>query len=357
MISTELAGTDKPAFLDGFQDYFRSSPIGLFVVDNDSRFQQINQRACEIFGYDHPGDAIGTSLSQLEFFFSQPIIEQINRLLENGESIKIDSFPGTNLAGHFANYCLACNRAHDKKGDLAGIFGAIEDVSYQAKERQELKNRIDELSLLSQISQVVSSALDTEEVLKVILTGVTARQGLGFNRAFLFLLDQESQKLNGRLAIGPGDAEEAGKIWGSLEHDDRTLLEILSLYQEESVRSNRNLTDLIRDMTIDISDGSLFSQVMRERQPIVVEKDTQLDRATERFLEKMGEKQAAMTPLVSLDRPIGLLVVDNVITNKEISEQDQEFLKLIADQTAAAVERSYLYQDVRERALELEKCQ
>ena len=105
-------------------------------------------------------------------------------------------------------------------------------------------------------------ALDTDEVLKVILTGVTARQGLGFNRAFLFLLDDDQSAISGYVAIGPSNAEEAGKIWSSLEQDNRSLFEILSLYQQESLLNNRSLTDVIQGMRIDITDGSLFAEAM-----------------------------------------------------------------------------------------------
>jgi signal transduction histidine kinase len=94
---------------------------------------------------------------------------------------------------------------------------------------------------------------------------------------------------------------------------------------------------------------------MQERSPLVVDYDTDLDRVTERILDRLGERRVVMTPLVTRDRSIGLLLVDNAITHQEITENDRRFLKLIADQTAAAVERSYLYRDLKERAVELER--
>jgi PAS domain S-box-containing protein len=355
MLTVDLAEKTVETGGNGFRAIVHSHPVGMFGIDADGRLRRLNRRACEIFGFSDPDEAEGKPLSHLEFFFSHPVVARITTLLEKDEPFKIHSFPGTNLIGHFAHYCLSCSRSLDDNGNLEGILGIIEDVSDQAKRQQELKQRVDELSVLSQISQEVSSAIDTEEVLKVILTGVTARQGLGFNRAFLFLLEDDSRMLTGRLAIGPSDAAEAGKIWSSLEDDDRPLQDILSLYQEESERSNRCLTDLISGMRIDITNGSMFARAMQERKPIVIDWNDNLDRVTERILERMGEKHVAMTPLITRDRPIGLLIVDNAITHKEITEHDRQFLKLIADQTAAAVERSYLYRDLRERAVELER--
>lgn len=355
MITAAYPGKTDNVALDGFHQCVQTNPVGVFVIDTESQLRNLNRRACDIFGFGSPEEAVGKPLSRLDFFFSQPVVSRINQLLIDRQPFKISYFPGTNLAGHFAHYCLSCNCSVDEDGTPIGVFGIIEDVSDQVKYQQELKNRVDELSILSQISQEVSSAIDTEEVLKVILTGVTARQGLGFNRAFLFLLDDDSRMLTGRLAIGPTDEAEAGKIWSSLAQDNRSLPEILSLYQEESERGNRSLTDLISGIRIDITSGSLFAHAMREREPLVVDRDSDLDRVTDRILGRLGEKQVAMTPLVTRDRPIGLLLVDNAITHKEITDHDRQFLKLIADQTAAAVERSYLYRDLKERAVELER--
>jgi PAS domain S-box-containing protein len=355
MITVDYQDKVDHPVLEEFSHCFQSNPVGIFAIDTAGCLRHINQRASEIFGYADTNEAVGKPLTQLEFFLSKPIIDRINQSLDDGQPFKIHCFPGTNLAGHFAHYCLSCNCSFDDDGQANGIFGIIEDVSDQVKRQRELKDRVEELSILSQISQEVSSAIDTDEVIKVILTGVTARQGLGFNRAFLFLLDDESRMLTGRLAIGPTDADEAGKIWSSLEQDERSLPELLSLYQEESERSNRNLTDLISGMRIDITNGSLFARAMQERTPLVIGWETELDRITERILGRLGEKQVAMTPLVTRDRSVGLLLVDNAITHKEITDDDRQFLKLIADQTAAAVERSYLYRDLRERAVELER--
>lgn len=334
--------------------YFEASSVGLFVIDRKARLSYVNERAAAIFGLSKSRAAGQMQLSQLDFFFSQSVAEQIMGLLDGGEAFKIDRLPGTNLNGHFAYYCLSCHPMHDAAGGISGIMGIVEDFTEQEKVNRELKRTVDELSILSQISQVVSSALDTEQILEVILTAVTARQGLGFNRAFLFLLDDAGEYLTGRLAVGPANAEEAGRIWSALAEDDRSLLETLTIYLEQSGRTQSQLFDLIKGQRIDISNGSLFARCIQEKQPLVLDNDTVLDPVSERIFNRLGDNHAAMTPLISLDRPIGLLIVDNAITGEQISEQDCRFLKLIADQSASAVERSYLYRDIRDRAVELE---
>lgn len=352
----EYTDQKAPAIPDGLQHLVLSNPVGLFFINTNGRVSYMNDRAGEIFGYSFENDGIDPPLSHLEFFFSPKITERLFQILTTRKTLKVECFPGTNLAGRFAYYSLACNRAEDADGRTLGVIGLIEDVSKQVRRQQDLRHRIEELSVLAQISQVVSSAQDTEEVVKVILTGVTARQGLGFNRAFLFLADENTGELTGRLAIGPNDAEEAGKIWGSLEHDERSLTEILSLYQEESERANRSLTDLIGDMRIPLDNGSLFARVMETKTSIVVDAEMEIDKGAAQLLKRLGDAPVVVTPLVSRDKSIGLLIVDNAITHEEITDYDRNFLMLIAEQTASAVERSYLYRDIKERALELEQA-
>jgi PAS domain S-box-containing protein len=149
MMSVEYQGQTDLAVLDELQHCFYLNPIGIFMIGVDGRLRQINQRASRIFGFASPEEALGKSLSQLEFFFSPPIVARINQLMSDGESFKISCFPGTNLSGHFAHYCLACNRSEGRDGLPGGVIGIIEDVSEQVKRQQEFKDRVEELSILS----------------------------------------------------------------------------------------------------------------------------------------------------------------------------------------------------------------
>jgi len=50
------------------------------------------------------------------------------------------------------------------------------------------------------------TTLNFDEILYIILTGITARQGLGFNRAALFFVDYTLKKFRGIMGIGPAVA-------------------------------------------------------------------------------------------------------------------------------------------------------
>ncbi len=355
MTIAELQSEIEVPSKNRFEYFFQSDRLGVFLIDPSGHLQQVNKQACYIFGCENDDAILGRHINKLEFLLSRPIVEEIEQIISGKPQFEVSEFPGTNLQGHFAYHRLICSRSCDENGNFLGVMGMIEKISDRVKIEKEQKKRIDELSILSEISKVVASALDPDELLKVILTGVTAGQGLGFNRAFLLLKDDASNKLIGRLAVGPADAEEAGKIWSALEQDERSLTDILSLYKEDSLSEKRRPSSLIDNLEIDLSVDSQFSKAINNRQALFIDLTDASDQSTIDICTKLGQKQAAITPLISRDHAIGLLVVDNAITGATITDSDRQFLNLIADQSAAALERSYLYRDIKERALLLEE--
>lgn len=73
-----------------------------------------------------------------------------------------------------------------------------------------------------ELTKAMRTTLRLDEIAYIILTGLTANQGLAFNRAVLFLVDNERKKINGFMGIGQMDAEDAGPIWHHIEEEKKT---------------------------------------------------------------------------------------------------------------------------------------
>ncbi|MCA9667882.1 MAG: GGDEF domain-containing protein [Myxococcales bacterium] len=74
-----------------------------------------------------------------------------------------------------------------------------------------------ELEFRMAITTAILSTLDLDQILYVILTGITSGDGLGFNRALLFLDDASHRELRVRMAVGPTSQQAAHEIWERLE--------------------------------------------------------------------------------------------------------------------------------------------
>jgi len=81
---------------------------------------------------------------------------------------------------------------------------------------QKEEKRARQLSTLWELNRALLTTVNFERILQMTLTAVTIGDGLGFNRAMLFLIDQKGEVLKGSMAVGPGSPEEAGRIWNEL---------------------------------------------------------------------------------------------------------------------------------------------
>jgi hypothetical protein len=69
------------------------------------------------------------------------------------------------------------------------------------------------MTILHRITDYAQQANDLDKVLHVVLNGITAGYGLGFNRAVLLLLDDRNEYLVGKIGIGNVDEKEAREAW------------------------------------------------------------------------------------------------------------------------------------------------
>ncbi len=219
------------------------------------------------------------------------------------------------------------------------------------------KKQSEEMRILSEVAAALSSSAELKQILNVILTGATASQGLGFNRAFLFLFNEKENQLEGHMAIGPSSPEEAGHIWGRLDSDRVSLTQLLDFEPESSNGNSDEITNRISGMIFDLSRDSLISQICKNGHWANLESGntTMLDDGTRLLLEKLGTDDVALVPLISKGNLQGLLAADNEITKEKISDDSVGLLQVLANQAALAIQRSKLLERERSRIKEL-KC-
>lgn len=82
-------------------------------------------------------------------------------------------------------------------------FDNMEQNSLKPDLLEQLNRAHRELSVLYEVSNAMRTTLELNHILYIILTGVTAHTGLGFNRALLFLLNTKERCLEPKMAIGP----------------------------------------------------------------------------------------------------------------------------------------------------------
>ena len=217
--------------------------------------------------------------------------------------------------------------------------------------------RAADLARLVEIGEALNSSVELDEILNMILTGVTAGQGLRFNRAFLLLIDGQAATLHCSHAIGPDNAEEAQRVWRELENRRLTLKEMMMTSCHEIPGIGWRGSRLLESLKIPLTDTEHV--LVRALQPDggarIVRRAECDSSSCELVSANLGVDQFALVPILSRSGPVGVLVADNAITRSPIETQDLEMLCLFAGHAGTAIEKARLYTSLVEEKTELER--
>jgi two-component system, NtrC family, sensor histidine kinase HydH len=223
------------------------------------------------------------------------------------------------------------------------IAMAIENARLYA----EKDVRIRELSLLLEITNMMRGNMDLDDLLYIILTSVTMAEGLGFNRALLFLNDDRQVSLVGKMAVGPLRAEEAARHWTAINPKGKTLQEIVTEYGQFNRNAGFEIDRRVKGAAIPIrEDKGVIACTVLERKSFNVSNYAAPAGSEEALLAEMGFTVFATAPLLAKDRAIGVIVVDNLVNKKPITVEHIRFLQLFANQAASAIETNRVYKNL-----------
>lgn len=229
------------------------------------------------------------------------------------------------------------------------------------KYQEDLENANFRIQLMHQLSLKMNSVylntVELDEILQAILVGITANEGLQFNRAFLALIDESAGALVGRLGIGPGCREEAEHIWGELQEKQLDFFEIVHQAKSCSIGSDNEseVNQLIKRLKVPLSDGNnVLIQCTALKKGINVVKGRANGFETAEIVALLGTDEFVAVPLYSPRRALGLIIADNYVTRRPITEGHMSALELFSSQASLAIEHSHLYMDMQKTIGELE---
>ncbi|MDP8292906.1 MAG: hypothetical protein P9M04_03745, partial [Candidatus Orphnella occulta] len=121
----------------------------------------------------------------------------------------------------------------------------------------ELQKTKSELWFLYEISIAMRTTLNLPEVLYVILSAVTSHEGLGFNRAMLFLVNKTRSALEGVMAIGSTNAQDAYAIWKKIEEEKLSLERIVDMFHRiDSHVVKAPLNNIVKKIRLPLNENS-----------------------------------------------------------------------------------------------------
>jgi diguanylate cyclase (GGDEF)-like protein len=220
------------------------------------------------------------------------------------------------------------------------------------KLKVELERTKIELGILYEISNAMRTTLKLDEILYIILTGVTAHTGLGFNRAMLFLVNEKEKIIEGKMGIGPENGEEANIAWTKIEEEKMDLDDLINAFKKSTSVLESGFNRQVRNLKVSMQDKeeNPLSLAVLEGMPLHLTSQTMQKYKSSPILRMLESKELLLIPLKAKDRVNGIIVADNFITNDPITKDDVRMLTMLANQAGLAIENSQLFELTAERA-------
>ena len=215
------------------------------------------------------------------------------------------------------------------------------------------------IRLLHELTMKMNSAyltmVELDEILQAILVGITAEEGLGFNRAFLALFNEAGDTLEGKLAIGPGCRDEAGRIWHEMQEKDLSFNDLINNIKDDCIKGDTAVNEIIRSLQISAADRDhILIHAAETRKAINVVNGECDFPVPQELINILEEDSFAIIPLYSPGRSLGVLIADHFVTREPITEEMVQALKSFASQASLAIEHCHLYMSMENKINELE---
>jgi signal transduction histidine kinase/putative methionine-R-sulfoxide reductase with GAF domain len=159
--------------------------------------------------------------------------------------------------------------------------------------------------------------LDIDEILRLVLEGVT--KNIGFDRARLYMVNEKRNVLECKMAVGI-DAEKMKGI-------------VLPLDPRNSVVAR-----------------SVF-----EKQPFIIPDASQDPRVNPILKEKFNLHSLVVIPLLAKEKALGVIAADHVEPGKKVTRETLESVMTFAQQAGLAIQNAFRYQELRRFSQQMEE--
>ncbi len=159
--------------------------------------------------------------------------------------------------------------------------------------------------------------LDIDEILRLVLEGVT--KNIGFDRARLYLVDEKRNVLQCKMAVGVDGEMIRGVV-----------------------------------LPLDPAD-SIVARSILEKRPFVVPDASEDPRVNSLLKEKFNLHSLVVIPLLTKEKALGVVAADHVEPGKTISKETLESMMTFAQQAGFAIHHALMYQELKAFSQQMEE--
>lgn len=223
-------------------------------------------------------------------------------------------------------------------------------------------NLLKELSFQLAVTRAMLKTVELDQILYIILSGITHGEGLNFNRAILFLAWDRRNELRVTRSAGPANGEDAHKIWEGIKAEK---LNLETLFDRYSISSGQPqyLTTKLLGFSLKLDEAkamsslnvlqfelqSVISHCVAMRQPFYV---NGVEACYRDWMtgDQLSFKNFACVPIFLDGEVFGVILTDNYFNSRIIHPDEMRGLSGVANLASIALERALLYRKLKEMA-------
>ena len=293
------------------QQIIASAQEGIIVLDRQFRYVLWNPFMEELRGIP-AHEAIGKRPWELFSFLPEEEIASLLQRALDGETLnEPDRMGASPRTGRINWASVRLSPFRNGNGEIIGVLLTLHDITERKQAEDALRCQRDELSTrralletVQQLGKAVMQVTDQRSCLRRVYESV--QSGLGFDRVGIFIYDHDRDVFHGTLGT-----DRVGR----LVEDFTTLSGIHA--------------GTFRDVLSQPTGFVFISDFAAQHEEYVTE-----------VME--GVKENAAVALWAGDHPVGILCVDNLLTQRPMSEEQLEALRLFAGYAGAAIENAHL---------------
>jgi PAS domain S-box-containing protein len=355
-------------------------PVGIFATGANGDFLFVNERWSQIAGIA-PEDAVGKGWTKAV----HP--DDLNEVFTAWYS----------AAGEKLEFSLECRflTSSDKpiwvycrmqatmgeSGEIEGYLGTVIDITERKRYEEEVRTlnadleervrlrtrqlsivsednnkKFKEISLLYRLSNTMLSTIKLNKLIHLILTALTSGKNPFFDRAMLFLLNERAGVMQGMLGV---TRETSQGVITATEEDEEILAGRWDLAEEEMARQrDSEFSCRVRGSRLKLNrQENVSSRAVLEKRLIFVPDVGEEKGVDHEIITKFGIKSFATTPLMAKEQVVGVVLVDNGLSGRPISEDDLRLFQLFINQAGMAIENSMLYNRIEDANRSLREAQ
>lgn len=286
---------------DVYRTLFENSGMASMIVQNDTTISLVNRKFEELSGYSKKEIEGKKSFLDLVDIGYKSIMLKYHKIRRNKKKNVPSAYEILFVKKNGEKRIAEINVGLIPNTSMS--IASLRDITEKRNAETELKKRNEELMSLYILSTSLQEKLDPNKIMDLAIGSFKI---LGFDRVRVYLYDEKTNSLIGKKATHL-DPKKFRKVIIPLDGQDKK--SYICVYEGKTII-----------------------------------KRTEKDSFYKSLLQKNDVRESASFPLLSKDKIIGMISVDNKFSKKPIKENEIQSLMTFSNQIAVALENALLYQ-------------